>query len=225
VNTALDHLVVAARTLDEGVAWCESTLGITPGPGGRHPLMGTHNRLFSIAGTAFPQAFFEIIAIDPDAAAPGRPRWFDLDDDALQQVLLGGPQLSHWVARTRDLRSLLAALSAQGLDGGEVLAAERDTPNGSLRWHIGIRQDGKRLCQGALPTCIEWGDVHPTDNMPASGVSLEALTVSGVPQAALTLLDLPLGINAPASLSAPTLQATLATPRGRVVLNGSAKKA
>jgi hypothetical protein len=30
----LDHLVVAARTLDEGVAWCEATLGVTPGPGG-----------------------------------------------------------------------------------------------------------------------------------------------------------------------------------------------
>jgi len=51
---ALDHLVVTARTLDEGAAWCEATLGIVPGPGGRHALMGTHSRLFSIASRAFP---------------------------------------------------------------------------------------------------------------------------------------------------------------------------
>ena len=35
---AVDHLVIAAATLDEGVAWCEATLGVTPGPGGRHAI-------------------------------------------------------------------------------------------------------------------------------------------------------------------------------------------
>ena len=45
----LDHLVVIAPTLADGVAWCESTLGVTPGPGGEHPLMGTHNRLIHIS--------------------------------------------------------------------------------------------------------------------------------------------------------------------------------
>ena len=44
---ALDHLVVAARTLEEGVAWVESRLGIAMGPGGKHAAMGTHNRLLS----------------------------------------------------------------------------------------------------------------------------------------------------------------------------------
>jgi hypothetical protein len=48
-GATVDHLVVIAHTLDQGVAWCEQTLGITPGPGGKHPLFGTHNRLFKIA--------------------------------------------------------------------------------------------------------------------------------------------------------------------------------
>ena len=61
----IDHLVIAARTLDEGVRWCEATLGVAPGPGGTHPLMGTHNRLLSIASDEFAQAYLEIIAIDP----------------------------------------------------------------------------------------------------------------------------------------------------------------
>ena len=46
---ALDHLVVACRSLDAGRAWCEATFGVAPQPGGRHALMGTHNLLLSIA--------------------------------------------------------------------------------------------------------------------------------------------------------------------------------
>ena len=84
MNTRIDHLIVAAATLDEGVAWCEAVLGITPGPGGRHPLMGTHNRLFKIATPTFPDAYFEIIALDPQAPPPQRVRWFGLDESDLR---------------------------------------------------------------------------------------------------------------------------------------------
>ena len=74
MKAQLDHLIVIAASLSQGVAWCEQTLGITPGPGGEHPLMGTHNRLFSIASPAYPRAYFEIIALQPGAKptrAPG----------------------------------------------------------------------------------------------------------------------------------------------------------
>ena len=96
----IDHLVVAAATLDEGVAWCEATLGVVPGPGGQHPLMGTHNRLLGLGGERFARCYFEIIAIDP-AAVPARARhqrrWFDLDDPVLQAALAkDGPRLVHW---------------------------------------------------------------------------------------------------------------------------------
>ena len=36
MTLALDHLVIAARTLGEGLAWCEATLGLRPEAGGRH---------------------------------------------------------------------------------------------------------------------------------------------------------------------------------------------
>ena len=64
---ALDHLVVAAATLDEGADWCLRTLGVAPGAGGKHPLMGTHNRLLKIASPAWPLVYLEIIAVDPEA--------------------------------------------------------------------------------------------------------------------------------------------------------------
>ena len=93
MRAALDHLVIAARTLDEGVAWCEARLGITPAAGGRHTLMSTCNRLFSIASPQAPRAYGEIIAIDRDAPEPGRTRWFDLDSPDMHRRLDGGPQL------------------------------------------------------------------------------------------------------------------------------------
>ena len=215
MSLALDHLVVAARTLDDGVAWCEATLGIVPGPGGKHPLMGTHNRLFSIASPVFPKAYFEIIAIDPDAPPPGRARWFDLDTPAVQRAVADEPRLIHWVARCDDVAECIGRWHAAGVDRGELLAAERDTPDGMLRWRISVRPDGARLCAGALPTLIAWGDRHPTDTMPGSGVTLEALRVAGLPAVAAAEGAAP-GISFDAA--GPPLTATLSTPRGRVTL-------
>ena len=212
---AFDHLVVAARTLADGVAWCEATLGIAPGAGGRHPLMGTHNRLLSIASARFPRAYFEIIAIDPEAAPPGRARWFDLDAAALQTSLARGPQLIHWVARCADIDAFRAGWAARGIDRGAALAASRETPQGLLRWRISVRDDGARLFDGALPTLIEWGDVHPADAMPASGVLLESLSLGGLPADAPSMLPIDAVSFDP---NGPALCAHLTTPLGRVEL-------
>lgn len=175
----LDHLVVAAASLAEGVAWCEATLGVTPGPGGAHALFGTHNRLLRLRSDAHPQAYLEIIAIDP-AATPTRPpplrRWFDLDDPALRRRLADeGPQLIHWVASVPDIDAACARLRDLGIERGPVIEASRPTPQGLLRWRITVRDDGQRLFGGALPTLIQWGDTHPADAMAAADLSLQAL--------------------------------------------------
>lgn len=223
----LDHLVVAAANLDEGVAWCKKTLGIEPGPGGRHALMGTHNRLFKIASDAFPLAYFEIIAVDPEAVAPGRPRWFGLDAQALRQrVVEQGPQFIHFVAAVSDLAAQDRDLAAMGLDAGEVLDVSRPSANGLLRWQMLVRPDGQTLCGGAMPTLIDWGQAsHPALQMPDSGVRLRSLRLVGLPPAAAAHLGLP-GVETVASDAAKTggvaaLQAVLDTPLGAVVLSSS----
>lgn len=168
----IDHLVVGAASLDEGVAWCERVLGVTPLPGGKHALMGTHNRLLNISGPGYERCYLEIIAIDPEAPGPqGRARWFDLDKPELQQALRDkGPGLIHWVARVANLDAALADWQSEGIDVGEAVEASRD----ALRWRIALRQDGLRLARDSLPVPIEWGDAHPTDTMPDSGVRLLA---------------------------------------------------
>ena len=175
----VDHLVVLAADLESGILWSERVLGMTPGPGGAHPLMGTHNRLLQIAGPRFPDAYLEIIAIDPSVrpqrAAP-LARWFDFDDPALQDDLRRrGPQLAHWVARTDSLQSCVSEWLGLGIDRGPALEASRMTPQGLLSWRITVRDDGQRLFDGCLPTLIEWGDVHPAHTMAASGLVIEQL--------------------------------------------------
>ena len=220
---SVDHLVVLAPSLAEGVAWCEATLGVVPGPGGEHPLMGTHNRLIPVNTAAFPRAYLEIIAINREAVpqrAAGAKRWFDLDDDALQARLrTQGPQLAHWVAEVPDLPQALATLSAQGIDRGQVVAASRPTPQGLLRWQISVRDDGQRLFNGCLPTLIQWGDTHPTQAMADQGVALESLALAHPQAGALRQALDAVGLGAiPVHTGPARLQARLRTPRGPVDL-------
>jgi hypothetical protein len=158
----IDHIVVAAQTLAEGVQYVEDSLGVAmPPAGGKHPLMSTHNRLMSLGGGAY----LEVIAIDPDAPDPGRKRWFDLDNFS------GVPRLHTWVARVDHLE----AHADLGL--GSVAKASR----GNLEWLIAIPEDGRLHWGGAVPYLIQWGGVHPTDSMPGSECNLKKLTI-GSPQ-------------------------------------------
>jgi hypothetical protein len=218
VNTRIDHLIVGAASLAQGVAWCEEVLGVTPGPGGQHPLMGTHNRLLKIATPTFEDAYLEIIAIDPAAAPPQRVRWFGLDEPERRASLAQGPRLIHVVARSPQLDMHRFGLIQIGLQPGEPVQAGRDTPQGPLAWQILVRNDGRLLCGGALPTLIQWAGRHPTQAMPDSGVTLSALTLRGVPARARDVLRLQ-GVAVQEAPAAPALTAVLQTPRGEVVLS------
>ena len=227
MSAQLDHIVVMAADLESGVAWCERTLGVTPGPGGEHPLMGTHNRLLRITAPGFADSYLEIIALKPGAvpqrAAPLR-RWFDFDDAALaKRVQQQGPQLVHWVARTGDVRAALAAWQALGIDRGPPLAASRMTPDGLLQWQITVRDDGQRLFDGCLPTLIEWGAVHPAPRMAPCGLALCRLTLAHPQAAQLERALSAVGLLQPGrielSTGAPGMQATFDTPHGQVTLS------
>ena len=220
----VDHLVIMAASLEQGVAWCEATLGVTPGPGGEHPLMGTHNRLMRIATKDFPQAYLEIIAINSGASYAvftRARRWFDMDDPAIRErVQRDGPQLIHWVAAVDDIAATVAALAVQGIDRGEVLPASRQTPSGLLQWQISVRPDGQRLFDGCLPTLIQWGDTHPTHTMPSSGVTLHALRLRHPQADALRQALATIGLASIAVTDGPAqLSATLQTPKGLIEIH------
>lgn len=160
---SLDHLAVAAESLEAGVAAVEAALGVPLAPGGRHAAMGTHNRLLHLG----PGLYLEVIAIDPDAPAPGRARWFDLDR------FEGPPRLTNWVARCEDT-DLEAALAVAPEGAGRPLALSR----GDLRWRMAVPEDGRLPFEGAFPALIEWeGAAHPAARLPDAGCRLVALDV------------------------------------------------
>jgi hypothetical protein len=150
-----DHLVLGARDLDSAAAWLEQHLGVALAPGGKHARMGTHNRLLGL-GDNF---YLELIAIDPTAPPPGRPRWFALDQlDAPDR-----PRLIHWVARSDDISRDAAGSSETP---GDILSMER----GDYRWRITVPPDGSLPGDGLVPTLIQW-DVphHPAARLPDAG--------------------------------------------------------
>lgn len=231
VASGLDHLVIVARSLDQGMAWCEATLGITPGPGGEHKLFGTHNRLFKIATPVNSMAYCEIIAINSEAAytiKQGSKRWFDMDNEALQVAVAQAPRLVHFVANTADVQAARAALSALGIDRGPALEASRHSRKGLLQWQITVRDDGQRLFNGALPTLIQWGKpgdaeplrLHPRNSLPRSGVTLQSLAVTHPDASALQAAYAAMGLEGIEVQEGPAnLTVTLQTPKGPVTLH------
>lgn len=219
MNTTLDHLVVAAASLEQGVHWCERVLGVTPGPGGRHARMGTHNRLLRLSTEAFPDCYLEIIAIDPEAPAPARPRWFGLDDPALREALADRPRLVHAVARSPQLDVHRQHLIVCGVQPGEAMEMSRASAAGELRWQILVRPDGALSFGGALPTLIQWHCPHPAAAMPASGITLRSLSLGGLPVRVREALRMPQVEMADASV--PALQAGFDTPLGSLTLTSN----
>lgn len=201
MSTEVDHLIVAADSLEAGAAWCEATLGVVPQPGGKHTLMGTHNRLASLSSTAFPRCYLEIIAIDPEAAPPGHPRWFGLDDRTP-----GEPALWHVVARSTMLERDRRGLIDRQVDPGVPVAASR----GDLRWQMLLRPDG-RLLPG-LPTLLQWDGPHPAERLPDQGLRLRSLQLDGLAMPARELLRLRGVAGEPDAL--PRWTAVIDTPLG-----------
>lgn len=233
MRAQLDHLVVVAHSLEQGVVWCEDTLGITPGPGGVHALFGTHNRLFKIATAQFPGAYFEIIAINSEAACAypiKSKRWFDMDNSALRKQVREAPRLVHFVASVPDVHAACDALARLHIDRGAPRKASRSTPHGVLEWQITVRDDGQRLFNGVLPTLIQWGGesvsaaqaAHPTHHMQEAKVQLLGLKLTHPEHCALQNAYAAIGLNGiPVSAGAAAVCATLRCPKGVVELHSN----
>jgi len=208
---ALDHLVIAAATLEQGCDYVASGLGARPQPGGRHADMGTHNALLGLG----PRTYLEVIAIDPAAPKPLRARWFDLDDVRMRATLAEGPRLIHFAVRTTDIE---AARQAARIDPGPARPASR----GDFRWRITIPDDGHLPGAGLVPTLIQWeGDVHPADRLPDSHIRVATLAGEHPDPAPIRAALAALGLSDELKVTYgryPRLAAMLRTPRGLVTL-------
>ncbi|MEQ8898515.1 MAG: VOC family protein [Roseovarius sp.] len=157
----LDHLAVAAETLDEGREAVEHALGVSLQPGGQHEKFGTHNVLLGMEEGLY----LEVIAVDPGAGALPYPRWFDLDR------FEGRPRPRIWICRTEDLDGVVADFPRAGVP----VALER----GDLRWRMAVPESGVLPYDNAFPAVIQWeGSAHPAARLAPSGCALRRLVIA-----------------------------------------------
>jgi hypothetical protein len=160
----IDHLVIGARTLEEGARYVEEHLGVKPSKGGAHPGIGTHNMLLGMGANCY----IEVIAPDPAQPDPQHARPFDLDDASLRTMLEAEPRLIAYVASTPALDAVVARLGAS--QAGEIKAMSR----GNLSWRMAFppqRQDMDNL----IPPLIQWEGERAAKHIRDSGWRLTAL--------------------------------------------------
>jgi Glyoxalase-like domain len=169
----LDHIVFAARTLQEGRDYLEAVFDTPLVTGGQHLGFGTHNQLLKLGETCY----LELIALDPTQVNPEKRPLFGLSSASVISLLRRGPQLLAWVARSTQLNQLLQQ-SPQTQFGSATLM-QRD----SLQWHITHRTDGEPVPE-LLPTLIDWGNAaHPCTRLPVSPVTLDWLAINSTANA------------------------------------------
>lgn len=208
LRTVPDHLVVACADLAQGAAWAVEVLGAQPQAGGQHATMGTHNRLLKLGA----RVYLELLAIDPGAAPPAHPRWFALDDPAVQARAARSPFLLAWVAATTDIVEAVARVPAMG--------APRDFTRGAYAWRLTVPDDGALPFGGVLPALIQWSGAHPCDALEDRGCALAELRLSHPAASGLLPLFRELRSAGPVQLKPgpKSLVALLRTPRGEVEL-------
>jgi hypothetical protein len=210
----LDHLVIVAASLEQGVAWCEARLGAAPSRGGEHLRMGTHNRLLYLG----PSLYLEIIAINPAAGQPEFVRWFGMDDPVLRHRVAVAPELRTFMVATDDIASANAVLPQLG--------AIEQMRRGDLQWQITVRPDGVLQEGGCLPGLIQWPKgVHPSAGMQDTGCRLVCLEVRHPDPARLAAQWRAIGLQQDDQLvlqtaAAPYLVARVATPNGVIAIGG-----
>jgi hypothetical protein len=161
----IDHIVVGARTLEEGAAYIEAHLGVRPGPGGKHDGVGTHNMLLGLGK----ECYLEVIAPDPSQPDPGHPLPFDMDSPSVKLMLEAEPRLLAWVARTPVLDAVVTRLGTH--HAGEIRAMRR----GRLSWRLAAPPQNQDL-SNLIPALIQWDDGKgAAPKLPDSGVRLLAL--------------------------------------------------
>jgi hypothetical protein len=206
----IDHLVIAARNLEEGSEYVFETLGIRPAEGGEHTVQGTHNKVLRLGESCY----LEVIAVNPGAPKPLQPRWFELDNEAMRERLRRKPRLITWAVRTDRIEEL-AGRSVVPL--GTVTHMSR----GNLKWRLTLTAGGHLPCEGILPFLIQWDEsVHPATRMVNAGCSIIGLRgfhpqADKVLEALRTLgVDKLLSLDTIPSGEAPRLEALIQTPDG-----------
>jgi hypothetical protein len=143
VLLGIDHLVIAVRDLDDAADELERLVGVAATGGGRHPTLGTQNRLAWLGDT-----YIELVSIADRGVAEGS--W--LGGPTIAALERGGG-LTTWAIATDSIDADVAALRELGAGFGDPTPGERERPDGTVvRWRLAI---GGALGPAEPPFLIE----------------------------------------------------------------------
>lgn len=203
----IDHLVLAAPSLADGIAHVGVLTGVAPVPGGSHPGLGTCNALVSLGAPTY----LEVIAPDPAQPDVGR-RGFGLEDPPAE------PRLVAFAVGCADIDATVERLRAAGhADVADPVAMTRQRTDGSeLAWRLAFIGDAVR---GARPFLISWdGGTSPAVDSPPAG-RLVAMRAGDPDHAAAAALLATLGVDvAVEPAEDPWLSASIETASATVTL-------
>jgi catechol 2,3-dioxygenase-like lactoylglutathione lyase family enzyme len=126
----IDHLVLAVRDPDAAAATLEAELGLRATGGGRHPALGTFNRLIWLG-----DSYLELLGIEDETLAAAA--W--IGAPALALLGDGREGLATWAVAVTDLDAEIAAARASGGVLAGPIAGERVRPDGRVvRWRLAL---------------------------------------------------------------------------------------
>ena len=139
----IDHLVIAVPDLDDATHELERRVGLAATGGGKHPALGTQNRLAWLGNS-----YIELVSIADRGVAEGS--WLGVPTIA---ALERGGGLVTWAAATDSIVSDVAAFRANGSGFADPTSGERERLDGRVvRWRLAI---GGELGPAEPPFLIE----------------------------------------------------------------------
>ena len=173
----LDHIVIAIRDLDQGIARYRE-LGFDARPGGRHTGRGTHNAI-----VRFGLDYLELVSVYDEAEARAAGRGELVDFLATRE----GP--TGYVLATDDIAAEAERIRDGGLSVVGPFAMERLRPDGSrLTWRLVIPGDGAD--RRPWPIFIQW-DQSDAERLARDGATAHPNGARGIRSVTVGVRDLP----------------------------------
>lgn len=192
----VDHILIGAASLDDGIRAFESATGAALGRGGRHPSRGPENALASLGAGVY----VEIIALQAGAQA---------DEFVDEFRALKTPSVVGWAVHVVDAADATTRLSRAGFKATTPRPDSRVTPEGATLEWVSFEVETPRIA--TAPFFIRWGDAttHPSLTSPG-GCSMSSFQIADPRGGELSRMLAAIGVAADVrTAERPRMQLTL----------------